>query len=120
MRFWCFAVLLTTWFRLSLEIEVTPNSECSSLCDDNIDNTSDPGDKLNSSTQTKDAVCSDYEFDGPNSTVRGRKFKDCMTCELQSTAIDSKSNENEVYWVLCAFGSTDSEWRNRAIADAGV
>lgn len=83
-------------------IEVTPNSECSSLCDNNISNDSDPGDDANSFTLGRDVVCNDYEYDGPNSTVAGRKFKNCLTCELNSTATDAKTHQNEAYWVLCA------------------
>ena len=88
--------------RLIYAVEVTPNSECSSLCDNNISNESDPGADSNSFTLARDVVCNDYEYDGPNSTVPGRKFKDCLTCELNSTATDSKTNQNEAYWVLCA------------------
>lgn len=87
--------------RLIHAVEVTPNSECSSLCDDNISGQSDPGADSNSHTVSSDVVCNDYEYDGPNSTVPGRKFKDCLTCELNSTATDSKTNQNEAYWVLC-------------------
>lgn len=88
--------------RLSRAVEVTPNSPCSSLCDNSISNDSDPGDDANSFTVGKNVVCNDYEYDGPNSTAPGRKFKDCLNCELNSTATDSKTNQNEAYWVLCA------------------
>lgn len=85
--------------RLARAVEVTPNSPCSSLCDNFISNDSDPGDDRNSFTLGKDVVCNDYEY---VSTASGRKFKDCLKCELNSTATDSKTHQNEAYWVLCA------------------
>lgn len=110
--------------RLSRAVEVTPNSPCSSLCDNSISNDSDPGDDANSFTVGKNVVCNDYEYDGPNSTAPGRKFKDCLNCELNSTATDSKTNQNEAYWVLfnmkftfdwCVFAIPDN---NRTEANA--
>lgn len=89
--------------RLIYAVEVTPNSDCSSLCDNNISNGADQGDDAISFTLGTDVVCYDEEYDGPNSTVAGRKFKDCLTCELSSTATDAKTRQNEAYWVLCAF-----------------
>lgn len=56
-----------------------------------------------SSTQEWDLICNDYELDGPNQTVHGRKWKDCLTCESTSTATDSNARENDVYWFLCAY-----------------
>ncbi|MCJ1466584.1 hypothetical protein MMC07_005204 [Pseudocyphellaria aurata] len=76
-------------------IEVTPGSECSSLCDDNA--TDDPGSGDSSHTKSDDLVCNDDEF---SSSVIGRKFTDCSTCELNSTANDSFLNENDVFWAL--------------------
>ncbi|MCJ1464971.1 hypothetical protein MMC07_003586 [Pseudocyphellaria aurata] len=81
-------------------VEVTPNSECSSLCDNNVSNGNDPSLDQSSFTIGSNVVCDDDEYDGPNSTVPGRKFKDCLTCELSSTANDAKTNQNEAYWVL--------------------
>ena len=94
------AVLLFL-FRLVQTLEVTPNSGCSPLCDENISNGANFGDDGNSYTLGRDVICDDYELDGANSTVRGRKWKSCLTCEINSTATDSHTNQNEVYWVLC-------------------
>lgn len=88
--------------RLIHAVEVTPNSPCSYLCDNNLGNNNDPSADDASFTISSDVVCNDDEYEGPNSTVAGRKFKDCLICELNSTATDKKTNQNEAYWVLCA------------------
>ncbi|MCJ1422334.1 hypothetical protein MMC29_000214 [Sticta canariensis] len=100
MQHHVYRVTFLLLLRLIHAVEVTPNSECSPLCDNFISNDSDPGDDRTSFTLTGDVVCNDDEYDGPNSTVPGRKFKDCLTCELKSTAIDKKTKQNEAYWVL--------------------
>lgn len=82
-------------------IEVTPNSPCASLCLNNIQD--NPSNNLASFTVAANTVCDDWEFEGPNSTVKGRKWKECMLCEQTSTAVDEKTHENELYWFLCAF-----------------
>lgn len=84
-----------------LLLEVTPNSGCSSLCDAKIAKGADPSDSRITKTSSSDLVCNDYEYDGSNSTEVGRRLKDCLSCELNSTATDAKSNENDVYWALC-------------------
>ncbi|MCJ1471116.1 hypothetical protein MMC07_009764 [Pseudocyphellaria aurata] len=87
-------------------IEVSPNSNCSSLCVDSAIN--DPGTGDSSHTVSDDLVCDDDEF---SSTVVGRKFKECMICELNSTK--AYVNENDAYWLMynirfnvdwCVFG----------------
>lgn len=81
-------------------LEVTPNSACSSRCDRNVAAGADPS-SADTKTNSSDLVCNDYEYDGSNSTEVGRRFKDCLTCELNSTAMDADSNEDDVYWALC-------------------
>ncbi|MCJ1466583.1 hypothetical protein MMC07_005203 [Pseudocyphellaria aurata] len=82
-------------------LEVTPNSECSSLCDDNASD--DPGSSHKSHTKSDDLVCNDGDF---SSTAVGRKFTDCSTCELKSTANDIFLNENDVFWALSSMKLT--------------
>lgn len=84
-------------------LEVTPNSKCFSFCASDISSNSNIADRIYSWTIGSDVVCEDYKLAGPNSTVEGRKWKECLTCELASTAVDPPSNENELYWVLCKF-----------------
>lgn len=92
--------LLVLFIAVAHALEVTPNSPCASLCLNNIQDNPNNGDA--SWTVAPDTVCDDWEFEGPDSTVRGRKWKECLLCEQTSTAIDKESNENEVYWFLCA------------------
>jgi len=80
-------------------IEVTPNSECSSICMN--DPHSNPAFDNSSSTQPGKLVCNDWELEGPNSTSNGRIFHDCIQCQENSTAYDAKTNENDLYWFLC-------------------
>lgn len=82
---------------------MTQKSKCSSLCIDNVK--ADPDDGRASTTNTSMLICKDWELDGPNSTVTGRKWNDCLSCESSSNATDqnlSRGNqENDVYWFLC-------------------
>lgn len=82
-------------------LEVTPNSACSSLCDTKIANGADPSNDEITKTGSSDLVCSDYEYDGFNSTEVGRRFKNCLSCELNSTATDARTDESDVSWALC-------------------
>ncbi|MCJ1469433.1 hypothetical protein MMC07_008066 [Pseudocyphellaria aurata] len=79
-------------------LEVTPNSACSSFCDDSARDK--VGSPASSGTESSDLVCHDDEFEGSNSTVIGRKFTDCLTCELSSNRTDSHYQENDVFWAL--------------------
>lgn len=97
----CLTTSLLSLLRLVHSIEVTPNSKCFSLCANEIGSEDNIADGKHSWTVGNNVVCEDDQLAGPNSTVRGRKWKECLTCELASTAVDSPSNENELYWVLC-------------------
>ena len=81
-------------------IEVAPNSECASLCQNNP--SEDPSDEA-SSTQNWQLVCDDWALSGSNATDHGIKFHDCVACQSNSTAFDKKTNQNDVYWFLCKF-----------------
>ncbi|KAF3480899.1 uncharacterized protein GIQ15_06246 [Arthroderma uncinatum] len=67
-------------------LRVTPRSPCSSVCGANLTETT--GD---------DIVCHDPEF---NTTAVGRRFRDCVSCELQSTFYDTALDETDVKWGL--------------------
>ena len=81
--------------------EVTPYSNCSSLCildpDDDITN---PG---ASKIGPEDIVCNDWELNGPNSTTAGRRFHNCTQCLSTSEAQFSDPPwESDPYWFLCS------------------
>ena len=78
---------------------MTPNSNCSSLCDDSISD--DPSLYSSSSTQPSNFYCSDWELSGLNSSAGGRKWMTCIECESTSSHYDRGSTENDVYWFLC-------------------
>lgn len=101
MQLLCLTTSLLSLLYLAHAIEVTPNSKCFSLCANDISDSSNIADGKYSWTIGSNVVCEDGQLAGPSSTVQGRKWKECLTCELASTAVDSPSNENELYWVLC-------------------
>ena len=57
-------------------IEVSANSGCSSICDDQANG--NVSDVFASGTYTRDLVCEDWQLVAPNSTAIGRKWKDCL------------------------------------------
>lgn len=95
------AVIFLGLLHFVLSLEVTPNSACSSLCDKNIANGADPSNDGITKTHSSDLVCNDYEYDGSTSTEVGHMFKQCLSCELNSNAVDAGTNQNDVYWALC-------------------
>ena len=113
MQLLCLTSSLLSLLCLVYSIEVTPNSKCFSLCANDISGSSNIADGKYSWTIGSNVVCEDSQLAGPGSTVPGRKWKECLNCELASTAVDSPSNENELYWVLCKFPvSTDHSGSN--------
>ncbi|KAK2861181.1 hypothetical protein FQN49_004464 [Arthroderma sp. PD_2] len=68
-------------------LRVTPRSPCSDVCGS--------GDSDLTKTTGDDIVCHDLEF---NSTDIGRRFRDCVSCELQSSFYDTALAETDVNW----------------------
>ena len=99
-------VSLVAFLSILSAIEVTPNSSCSAYCLDNPNG--NRSDTEASHTFPTDLVCNDWELDGSNSTIIGRKFRDCVECESNSTAYDPSSKENDVYWFICLSNLTTS------------
>ena len=95
----CASALALLGFRVLQALEVTPNSSCAALCMNEPND--DPASIYSSTTTMTDVVCSDWELSGANSTSTGRKFKQCLTCESNSTASDENTGENDVNWTLC-------------------
>lgn len=79
---------------LASALQVTPNSPCASICQDQPQ--FDVSAPASSNTRNSDIVCHDSAY---SSTETGRKFKDCMTCLQQSTF--SQGSENDQMWFLC-------------------
>lgn len=85
---------------IALAIEVTPNLNCSSICVNKPG--ADPQYDNSSWAKTDGVTCDDWEYVGPDLTSSGQKWKDCLSCEQNSKAIDAKTEQNDVYWYLCA------------------
>jgi len=83
------AVLLSTPAVLGLR--VTSGSSCTDSCN-----------KWGAATNTTadEISCVDIAF---NSTTKGKDFKDCITCELESTYENDTTGETDVNWGLCMF-----------------
>lgn len=77
---------------------VNKNSTCLDLCKG--DRPFDPND-FSTDTYPWDIVCDDWEVLGPNSTISGRKFKSCLSCERTSSIYDPSTKIGDVYWLLC-------------------
>ncbi|KAK5663008.1 hypothetical protein OQA88_6422 [Cercophora sp. LCS_1] len=88
---WAFAALALV-SPLALALQVTPNSPCASICQDQAD--FDVSAPLSSNTKNTDIFCRDALHDGP----AGTKWKSCMTCLQESTF--SQGNENDQMWFL--------------------
>ncbi|KAK2873506.1 hypothetical protein FQN49_002303 [Arthroderma sp. PD_2] len=62
-------------------LEVTVQSDCSSLCVDNVSVHTNYSDHIASNTYYTDLVCEDSQFVGSNSTEKGRKWVHCVGCQ---------------------------------------
>ena len=76
-------ILLPT-LRLSDAYGFVPGSKCASKCEDG--------------TLQQDAVCLDAEY---RSTDGGNRIQSCVSCLLNSTAVDQSNNVTDVDWGLC-------------------
>jgi hypothetical protein len=81
-------------------IQVAPSSPCAPICLDSPDGDSTRA--AASTTNSSDIVCNDIDY---FSSVRGQKFKDCITCLQTSTA--TSGGENDVSWFLCKQAVTE-------------
>lgn len=82
---WAALLLLA---QLSSGLRTTPGSPCESSCSPSND------------TLGSEIVCLDHEY---STTAKGRKFKDCVGCQLESTFFDDVSKQSDVEWGLCTF-----------------
>ncbi|OJI98168.1 hypothetical protein ASPVEDRAFT_79829 [Aspergillus versicolor CBS 583.65] len=79
---WAALLLLA---QLSSGLRTTPGSPCESSCSPSND------------TLGSEIVCLDHEY---STTAKGRKFKDCVGCQLESTFFDDVSKQSDVEWGL--------------------
>lgn len=76
-------------------LQVTPNSQCASVCLDDADK--DKSDPKSSNTVGSDIICRDPNY----ATPVGQKYKKCIEC-LQNSA-DKSQSESDLQWFLCRF-----------------
>lgn len=69
-------------------LQYVPGSKCASVCGDSA-----------AGTLEDDVVCLDAQY----GTRPGSFLRDCISCELNSTAVDSTNNITDVQWGLCKY-----------------
>ncbi|KAL2870270.1 uncharacterized protein BJX67DRAFT_345061 [Aspergillus lucknowensis] len=79
------AVLVLLLGQTSLGLRTAPGSPCESRC------------SPSNETAPEEVVCLDREY---SDTDVGRKFEDCIGCQLQSTFADDSSGQSDVEWGL--------------------
>jgi len=89
----CAAYVLTAVLSISFSspasaLQTVPDSSCADTCTQN---------DLNYANST---VCLDDAYQ----TGAGQQFRECTTCLLNSTAVDTANNISDVYWGLCKSG----------------
>src|SRR5450432_906920 len=67
-------------------LRAVPGQQCAAACAD--------------VTQTKssDIVCSDADLD---KTVAGQAFRNCLSCQQNSTANDPNTGQSDLRWFIC-------------------
>ncbi|KAJ9605112.1 hypothetical protein H2200_010502 [Cladophialophora chaetospira] len=89
-RYVALLYLLTAFLRVTYALQSVPGSPCDSVCAD-------------AGTLEEDVVCLDANY---QSLDNGRAFQKCVACQLNSTAVDTASNETDVGWGLLALRYT--------------
>lgn len=77
---------LTTLSPLVSALQHVAGGQCESACSD-----------ASVGTLHQDVVCLDGEFD----STPGSYFKQCVSCQLNSTSVDPATNLSDVDWALC-------------------
>lgn len=81
------ATFLLTCLQAVLSFQHVPNSPCTDVCSGNPQNTLE-----------KDVVCFDTDY---TDNKDGEALRNCVACELNSTAVDTANNQSDVEWALC-------------------
>lgn len=76
----CLSYLL----HLASAFQFVPDSPCEPVCQDG--------------NLSEDAVCLDDSY---RNTENGTRIQECVGCLLNSTAVDTASNQTDVEWGLC-------------------
>ena len=90
------ALTISLFTTFSLGLRVTPGSACASYCMDDQD--SGAHGPANSTTTPSDIVCNNADY---WSTAVGTKYRTCLTCLQNSTAVNGSQSDVGSY--LCKF-----------------
>lgn len=77
--------LLTIVLRPASALPTVPGSSCESVC-------------TNAGDLVEDVVCLDADY---QNLENGRAYQKCVSCQLNSTAVDTGKNETDVEFGLC-------------------
>ena len=70
---------------------VVANSNCTSFC---------KGGTLEPTASSNNASCTDLEY---NVTYTGVTFRQCVSCELNSDAVDPQTGQTNLGWAFCKY-----------------
>lgn len=73
-------------------LQVVPGSNCTAACTEHFRRTN---------TTSSDITCYDEDY---NTTAVGKAFRDCVTCEFDSSTFDQQTNQTDLGWALCTYG----------------
>lgn len=74
-----------------LSLHVVLGSNCTPVCTQYF---------LSSNTTVDEVTCHDSDY---NTTSVGQRFKECISCELQSQTFDHGTNQTDLGWALCKY-----------------
>jgi hypothetical protein len=79
-------------------IRTVPSSQCAAICGDT------------SVTKGSDIVCSDSDYANTNA---GKVFASCITCQMNSTAVDLTTGDTDLKWMLCEYRPQALDYQGR-------
>lgn len=94
-----YPVLLPSLLLLSLVLSPAPvlslhvvlGSSCTAVCTEYY---------IHPNTTVDQVTCHDSDY---NNTSVGQRFKDCISCELQSQTFDHGTSQTDLGWALCKY-----------------
>lgn len=81
-----FVLLLLTFSSPSIALRAVPSGHCAAVCGDVT------------TTKGTDIVCVDQDY---GNTPKGLAFEACISCQMNSTAVDTTTGETDLQWMLC-------------------
>lgn len=74
-----------------LSLHVVLGSNCTAVCTEYY---------IYPNTTVDQVTCHDSDY---NTTSVGQRFKDCISCELQSQTFDHGTSQTDLGWALCKY-----------------